>query len=450
MQTNINASTNNANKKGMVRTMEKVLKAIMVIAIIVLIALILVTVGYSKIKYDGKDNMSATTKAVVVKANEKNLAVMELEGTNSLLYVGLQNAGDMVFKQGQEILIYFDGIILTTYPGQLSNVGKIEILKEKSNVKIPEEVLRTFYSSSKNVKISVSKLTNTGISFAITDTNQYPYSYANTYTIYKKNKQAENINIKPVITEPATSNSVPPYMGTGQVLWEEANKISNVAVENTVKQWDNGSQIGKICDWTNVYGELGSGEYEFVLTSNQAFTVRIEFSINENGEVVIVENAGVNDATNQPIAKGEIILFTGVYGGLATKANVNTIKGKCVDIYGNVYEYKIPCDENEEMLIPVDEIDKNIVEKYKADYLYTLSKEELDSILNNMKNVSGEYEKTDRMVIDAPSSFAYIVVNGKKKEITTINHNTIKENTSEEGKNILSVIVKNNMIYNDK
>ena len=36
---------------------------------------------------------------------------------------------------------------------------------------------------------------------------------------------------------------------------------------------------------------------------------------------------------------------------------------------------------------------------------------------------------------------------GKKKEITTINRDTIKENISEAGKNILSVIVENNMIY---
>lgn len=238
--------------------MEKVLKTIMVLVIIALVAVILVTVGYSKIKYYGKDNMSATTKAVVVKVNEKNLAVMEIGKTNSLLYVGLKNAEDMEFKQGQEILIYFDGIILTTYPGQLSNVGKIEIIKEKSNVKIPEEVFRTFYSSSNNVKVSVSKLTSTGISLVIADTNQYPYNYANTYTIYKKNKQVENINIEPIITESETSNSIPPYIGTGQVLWEDAKKISNEEVKYTVKEWDNGNEIGKMCDWTSIYGELGS------------------------------------------------------------------------------------------------------------------------------------------------------------------------------------------------
>ena len=183
---------------------------------------------------------------------------MEIGKTNSLLYVGLQNVENREFKQGQEILIYFDGMILTTYPGQLSNVGKIEIVKEKSDVKIPEEVFRTFYSSSNNVKVSVSKLTSTGISLVIADTNQYPYNYSNTYTIYKKNKQAENLTLQPIKTESATSNSVPPYMGTGQVLWEEAKKISNEYVPYTVKEWNNGNEIGKICDWTNIYGELGA------------------------------------------------------------------------------------------------------------------------------------------------------------------------------------------------
>ena len=111
-------------------------------------------------------------------------------------------------------------------------------------------------------------------------------------------------------------------------------------------------------------------------------------------------------------------------------------------------------------IVKVNDLQKEAIKyvsaKAQASYLKELidndllSKEELDSILNNINNVSREYEKTNRKVIDAPLSFAYIVVNGKKKEITTINRDTIKENISEAGKNILSVIVENNMIYIDK
>lgn len=202
-------------------------------------------------------NMVATKRAVVVKVNEKSLSVMGIEDTNDLCSVSFAEEGNIGFKQGQEVLIYFNGMIAESYPAQIHHVGKIEIVKEKSDITIPESVLKFYYSSRNNVTISISELTTKGISFTITYTNELPYNYSNTYTIYKKNKQTENK--EPAIVQPATSNSTAPYMGSGQVLWQEAKKVSNVSAESTVQSFADAAKhtYKKICDWTNVYGKLG-------------------------------------------------------------------------------------------------------------------------------------------------------------------------------------------------
>lgn len=143
----------------------------------------------------------------------------------------------------------------------------------------------------------------------------------------------------------------------------------------------------------------------------------------------------------------EIILFSGYYGGYTTKAEANTIKGKCIDKYGNVYEYKIPCDKNEEMLIDVNKIDSSIVEKYKGDIVTKLDKQDIDTILNNINNVSNEYKDIGITMEDSPCSFVYITMNENKKELLMYNYDSAKENVSESAKRILDVIVKNNIVY---
>lgn len=113
---------------------------------------------------------------------------MGIQNVTGLFSVGFTDEGNIGFKQGQEVLIYFDGMVLETYPAQLGNVGKIKIIKEKSDITIPDNVLRFYYSSRDNINVTVSELTNNGISFTITDTNELPYSYSNEYVIYKKVK----------------------------------------------------------------------------------------------------------------------------------------------------------------------------------------------------------------------------------------------------------------------
>lgn len=133
------------------------------------------------------NNTKATMKAVVLKVNKNSLMVMKAEN-ESLYSISYAKEGNIGFKQGQEILIYFDGMVAESYPAQIHNVGKIEVLKEQTDIEISESVLRYCYSSKYNVTVLVSNLTNTEIEITIKDTNELKYEYANAYKIYKKVK----------------------------------------------------------------------------------------------------------------------------------------------------------------------------------------------------------------------------------------------------------------------
>lgn len=160
-----------------------------IIAILILIALIIFTVDYFN-KY--------TLRAVVVRVHEKALMVIGIDNNAGLLSVGYSNFPDIEFKPGQEILIHYSGMIQSTYPGSPYNVTKIRITKEKSDVTIPENILRYCYSSRDNVKISISEIANTKISLTITDTNELAYTFSNDYTLRKlvKNENYTGIGHK--------------------------------------------------------------------------------------------------------------------------------------------------------------------------------------------------------------------------------------------------------------
>lgn len=101
-------------------------------------------------------------------------------------------------------------MIAASYPGQVSKPGKIEILKEESNIEIPEDNLRYCYSSRKNVDIKIEELNNTGISLVITDKNELQYKYSNSYTIYKEVKN-ENYPETPRKIGEDTEHSISGY-----------------------------------------------------------------------------------------------------------------------------------------------------------------------------------------------------------------------------------------------
>lgn len=178
------------------------------IIIVILILIILICVIGLILLFLTSNNMIATKKAIVVRVYERYLYAYGFD--NNLYSVSYSNDGDIGFKQGQEILIYFDGMMLTTYPEQISKVGKIKILKEKSDTQIPDNILRYCYSSINNVSVSVTEFTRSEISFTITDTNEIRYGYPNDYTIYKKVKNENYTGIGYKIGED-TENSTSGY-----------------------------------------------------------------------------------------------------------------------------------------------------------------------------------------------------------------------------------------------
>lgn len=204
-------------------------------------------------------NKVATKEAVVVKVNDDSIDVMGTDNENDLLTVKYSEEGNHKFKQGQEVLIYFNGVIEPVQPKTIDTVGKIEIIKEKSNIQIPESALRNFYSSFDNVEVTVDDLNNTGITFTIKDNNDMPYSYANTYKILKKD----------ITSMPSENNQNEGYSSIGgvSITWEEIPKISETESKNTgVFENVNNNTFRKTYDWSNLYGKLGERRISVLIT----------------------------------------------------------------------------------------------------------------------------------------------------------------------------------------
>ena len=236
----------------------------------------------NSISYDNADAI-ATMDVVIVRVDDTYLEVINKDDPNDVMRANIPDDDINEYKQNQEVRVYYNGMINEMYPGSFDKVSKIEILKDNSDVTIPEKALKLFYSSRNNVSVSNINVTQTGISFEIKDTNEYKYEYTNTYTLFKKNPEAEQVKAPsmPIVTGNTTSS----YEGSGIPLWEEASKVSDVNSEDTVTSENIAEDtVRKICDWTNIYGKLESGEYDFSLTV-EGFYIRIKFTVNENGEI---------------------------------------------------------------------------------------------------------------------------------------------------------------------
>lgn len=240
--------------------MKKGLKIFLSIFLIVLV--ILGVIFYLKIKI----NSLAITKGVIVKVNEKSLIIYGTENVTDLYTVGFNSEEDIEFKQGQEVQIYFNGMVMESYPAQLGKVSRIKIIKEESEIAIPDRILRYCYSSVNNVEVRVSELTNKGITFTIIDKNELPYTYSNEYTLYKKVKNENYTGIGYKIGED-TENSTSGYVGPGpEYIMQEVEKNSNISTKDTVGDlvynlpfMDENNKYavkGSKIDWTPIYGEL--------------------------------------------------------------------------------------------------------------------------------------------------------------------------------------------------
>ena len=121
-------------------------------------------------------------KAVVVAVNDNYMTVMKKkESTTMKVYYAEE--GNIGFKQGQEVEIKYRGIT----PESNS------IIKEKSNIEIPDRILRNIDYSKDKVSVTVKNMTNMGITYQIIDNNTIPYKYGNGlgYKILKKVRNNE-------------------------------------------------------------------------------------------------------------------------------------------------------------------------------------------------------------------------------------------------------------------
>lgn len=259
---------------------------LIIFRILVIVAILVFAIYYTISK-------KADMKAVVVKVYDNSLIVMETDDTNSLISVGFTKEGNIGFERGQEVAINYSGGIMESYPAQLSEVKKIKITKQKSDVEIPENIIKFCCNSTENVKYTIEELTNSGITFTITDTNELPYTYGHRYSISKKN---ENQNQGYVISKP-TGNFTGSYSGTGPI-WSILEANSNIPSEDTEQILFTTTQNNKFVqkrkiDWTPLYGKLESGEYEFSFDNDiRAVGIsKIEFKIDSNGEITTKLNS---------------------------------------------------------------------------------------------------------------------------------------------------------------
>lgn len=244
---------------------------------------------------DSISEENSILEAVIMKVYPQSLGVMKIkdnEGTRDLYNVSFAEEGNIGFKEGQEVSIYFDGAIAESYPAQIYNVNKIEITKEQTQIEIPEDVIRYYNNSKDNVNINIEYLTNTGLAITITDTNEIPYEFSNDYTLYKEVKNEDYTGQGQFIGQ-NTGNSTAGFTGTGtEYIWEEVEKNPDVDIKDTFEdlvynmpnmtQEDNFNVIGKKIDWSKLYGKLEDGNYRLVLSNS----ITIEFTL-ENGEAEI-------------------------------------------------------------------------------------------------------------------------------------------------------------------
>ena len=228
-------------------------------------------------------NMVAVKKAIIAGVNKDSLFVVDSENDEFLYEVSFTNEGNIGFKQGQEILIYFNGknsgFTGANGINQINTVSKIEITGNENKSVVTNDILKKLYTTFDNVKANIDNITNTEITMTITDSNDIKYEFANTYTLSK------NIAKKPeapIITEEGMS--MPGYTGD---KWEELEKISNQNLKNEcIVETIDSNTSKRTYNWTDIYGSLPSGEYRLLLEDeNNLDKLSIKFTVDEKGKI---------------------------------------------------------------------------------------------------------------------------------------------------------------------
>lgn len=228
-------------------------------------------------------NMVAVKKAIIVGINKNSLFVIDNENNELLYEVSFTNEGNIGFKQGQEILIYFNGknsgFTGKNEINKINTASKIEITGNENKSVVTNDILKKFYTTFDNVKVNIDNITNTEITMTIIDSNDIKYDFANKYTLSK------NIAKKPeapIITEEGMS--MPGYTGD---KWEELEKISNENFKNEgIIETINSNTSKRTYNWVDIYGSLPSGEYRFLLEDGKKLDkLSVKFTVDEKGKI---------------------------------------------------------------------------------------------------------------------------------------------------------------------
>lgn len=251
------------------------------------------------ISYEG----TFQAKGVMVRVENTNFTLMPIianEEYRNEENFHMENNSIQNLKQGQEVLVTFH------YQKSLNEdftyepiAEKVEILKEKSDIEIPRDVLVKAYSTKENVIVTIDKekSNNKQIVFAITDKNELKYDYSTMkYNLYTYNPPPEKQEV--IYTENGAHTS-------GYNAWPELAKIAEVSTEANYSLNENG-QVNVNINWSQTYEELKEGKYRFTLSTvnnlrqsianpnvqeypYDGVMIDINFNIDANGKIEIGE-----------------------------------------------------------------------------------------------------------------------------------------------------------------
>ncbi len=152
----------------------------------------------------------------------------------------------------------------------------------------------------------------------------------------------------------------------------------------------------------------------------------------------------------------EIIAICGNYNKNTSNSTNNVISGRCIDGYGDVYEFEVPYNENQEPLENINNIDKNVISKYQGKKVDSIAKDDLNIIKNNLSTIKENY--SDIKTQDIKISFIKVLNNINKESngnIIVLNYNNSdyidlliytdslkQENISESSKKIINILRK--------
>lgn len=225
------------------------------------------------------NNMTETKEAVIIEVNNTTLSVIDIENKEDIYVVTIPKGENLKFKQGQEILIHYNGNIIYTFPRQIVNVGKIEIIKEISDIGIPTGVLRYFYNEKEKVNVTIDALNDIGIVMTVTDTNKIPYEYDKSVNFFHdfeytgKIMEPQNIQVSGYIISSNDNENVEEIKA--EELEEIKNKEEKETITKIVYTWGKGEE------------KFRKGTYDFsVNTTNLGkFSIRVIFQVDESGNI---------------------------------------------------------------------------------------------------------------------------------------------------------------------